>query len=551
VEREGSGESIREAATTVARSQNTVYVLPPDAAAMRQFLAPVLERVDRAGEGAQLLVVATDAETAVEIARAAGQLPAGEQLRTVPVTGAARAGRLLRALAPQVVIGAPAELLELVRGATLKLDHVRTIVIAWADHLLELGQEGALEALMGELPKDAARTIVATRLTTGVEGLIERYARRAGRKGILPRDEDATARAELRVVTVGPGARPAALRRVLDELDPERAAVYVRSDEAEREVRAELRVLGAGDAVAVTRGEPVADAQALVLYELPDAPAALAALVAGGAAPVIALATPRQRDVVRALAGGGHAAPFTLAGPAARARAREEAVRAELRAALAEGAPSREMLALEPLLEEYDGVELAAAALRLLERAREKRAPGGGAAAAQPAAESAPASPWTRVFMTVGSMDGATARDFVGAIANEAGLTREQIGKVEVRDSHALVDVATDRAEHVVKSLRSVMIRGRPTNARLDRQPSDRRGGERSGERSGGFRSGGDRSGGDRSGGDRSAGERRAGGERRGGARGAPSRGAPSRGAPPRGGARGGERRPPRPRRED
>ena len=64
-----------------------------------------------------------------------------------------------------------------------------------------------------------------------------------------------------------------------------------------------------------------------------------------------------------------------LSGPGARARSRDEKVRDELRAALANGVNARELIALEPLLTEFDGVEIAAAALRLLERDREREKP--------------------------------------------------------------------------------------------------------------------------------------------------------------------------------
>lgn len=499
MEREGSGEHAREA-TAVARSQNTVYVLPHDAAAMRQFLAPALERVEREAEGTQLLVISTDAETAIELARATAQLEAGETLRTVPVTAASRAARLLRALPPHVVIGAPSDLLELVRGATLKLDRVRGVIVAWADHLVGAGDPAPLEALMSELPKDAARTVVASRLTTATEEWLERYARRAGRKGVLPREEDALARTDLRFVAVSPAGRPAALRRLLDDLDPERAAVYVRSDDAEHDVRGELRALGAGDSVTVLRGEGAAEAPLLVLYEVPGSPAELRAAV-GRAETIVALASPRQVESLRALAGGGRVTPLALSGPAARARGREETLRAELRAELAQGAPAREMLALEPLLDEFDGVELAAAALRLLDRARERR----GGASVESAAAPAPASPWTRIFFGIGKSAGVAPGDFVGAIVNEAGVPKEKVGKIELRDTHTLVEVAADTAEHVVQSLRGVMIRGRQAAARLDRQPAERRTGERRGA---------ERPFGDRGFGDRPRGERKPGGPR-------------------------------------
>ena len=86
----------------------------------------------------------------------------------------------------------------------------------------------------------------------------------------------------------------------------------------------------------------------------------------------MALISPRQLPALRAIVGGAGVTPFSLPDSAQRAQAREEKLRDELRAALAGGAPAREVMALEPLLSEYDGIEIAAVALRLLERAREQ-----------------------------------------------------------------------------------------------------------------------------------------------------------------------------------
>ena len=54
----------------------------------------------------------------------------------------------------------------------------------------------------------------------------------------------------------------------------------------------------------------------------------------------------------------------------ARARDRDARLRGELRAMLGRGQFGRDLLALEPLLDEFDGIEIAAAAVQLLEATR-------------------------------------------------------------------------------------------------------------------------------------------------------------------------------------
>jgi len=84
---------------------------------------------------------------------------------------------------------------------------------------------------------------------------------------------------------------------------------------------------------------------------------------------------------------------------------------------------------------------------------------------------------WTRLFLSVGERDGARRGDLVGAITGEAGITGAQIGKIDLRDTYALVDVSSLVADRVVERLTGVSIRGRRVTARLDRGGSSRAGG--------------------------------------------------------------------------
>jgi hypothetical protein len=74
-----------------------------------------------------------------------------------------------------------------------------------------------------------------------------------------------------------------------------------------------------------------------------------------------------------------------------------------------------------------------------------------------------------KVFVTVGKKDKAGAKDLVGALIREVGLEKGQIGRIEVRDTHSLVEVAPAVADQAVRRLGSVTIRGRRVTARLDR----------------------------------------------------------------------------------
>ncbi|MFL5582804.1 MAG: DbpA RNA binding domain-containing protein, partial [Gemmatimonadaceae bacterium] len=461
-----------DAPPSPSRSQNVVYTLPSEWSTIAQFLSSAVERVDPSQAATQVLVLTGDNEGAVAITSAVARLSQGRGITALPVTGARRAQRFLKEGPAHVVAGTPGALAELVGGAALKLDAVRTVVVAWADDLLGgVDEEGAaVETVLAEVPKEAARIVVTSDASPAVESFVERYLRRPRRVGRTAGAGGGTA-VDMEVVTTSPGARPDVLRRVLDELDPASAAIVVRDPDSEAQARRILAALGyAADdsAVRISHGPIDTGTELAVLYDVPLSAEALEETTTGGPRRTVALASPRQLAHLRSLAGGGRVAPLSLGDTARRARRREERLREELRNELAAGFAARELLAIEPLLEEHDAAEVAAAALRLLDRAR-----AGARAEVQQATmsfASAAAPGWVRVFMTVGERDGAQRGDLVGAIANESGITSDQIGKIDLRDTHSIVQIAAPVAEKVIEAMNGSQVKGRRVAARLERE---------------------------------------------------------------------------------
>jgi ATP-dependent RNA helicase DeaD len=470
VEREGTPQGTgQQERAAVVRGHNTILTLPHDAAAIRHFLSLALDRLDETAEPAiQALVLAADVEAVMAIGRVAAALERPPHATLLAIPSAQRGARALRAQVPAVIVATPEDLLELVRGSLAKLHAVRAVVFAWAEDLLAF-DDAPLSTLVSELPKDAARILVAARLTSDVEAFAERYVRRIARATPAAAE---ISRVPLSYVIVSEPAKPSTLRRVLDTVDPESAVVYARTEEGARAARAELAGMGVAAAgVSLLTDVAAADGALLVLYELPAAADDLRTLSSGTSTRTVALVRARELPLLRGLTAAAPQ-PMALGGPADRARARETAMRDALRGVLADGVPPRDLLALEPLLEEYDGVEIAAAALRLLDRSRESQVFARAAAAAAPPAPPAPPvvprGP-VRLFINAGSRDNATARDFVGAIANVGGIPADRIGKVDVRESFTLVELQAADADSVVERLSGASIRGRRVSPRLDR----------------------------------------------------------------------------------
>jgi ATP-dependent RNA helicase DeaD len=485
-------EEIGERASGQAgRSQSLVYTLPHTTESIAEFLTPVLARVDLSAGGTQVVVVTRDVETALVISEEVLRLSGQAGIEVVPITNAARAGRIFKTRPVLAVAGTPAQLLELVRASLLKLDTVRTVAIAWADDILEEGTDTvtALEGVLGEL-SEAGRVVVTRKLTPAVENLVERYARRARRVG--PADMEAPqipADYEMPIikyVTVAGSARAGALRRLLDDLDPPSAVIVARDEAAATEAARILRTLGYhedDESITVTRGYVGSVAtHTVIFYQPPVTPAELHRVSQAKPVQVVVVAAPGEVAWLRELA-AGRLAPLNLHGPERRAHDREEAVRQELRAVLTRGVPTREIIALEPLLLEFDGTELAAAALYVLERERAQRRQAEAnqvpTARARPADSERPragagAGGMTRLFMTIGTRDGVKVGDLMGIIAGEGGIPGDRVGKIDLQESHALVEVAEGDAAGVIARVNGSMIKGRRVVVRGERDREDR-----------------------------------------------------------------------------
>lgn len=395
---------------------------------MRHVVLVTPPAVERAGKAWDLMdpravIVCADHEQAVLWADAAPP-----ELRAHAVTGLGRTAALLKEGRVGILAGSPADLCALVARSALKLDTLETLVIAWPESF-----SAELDTLLGEAPE--ARRVILSWDPHGLTDFIERHARRAEIVGDIPLDSVGKPLgpvASARYAVVPAARRALAVRDVLDAVRSVRPYVWK-----------------GGDVVA-----PAELPDAVVATTLPTREE-LRMLAAIAQPLVVALAA--QIPYLEAIAS---LSPFALPSHADRAQDRNAALRAQISARLAHGDVDAELAVLSPLFEEYEPALVAGALLAI---SRQESAVG------QPAPAAPEPTGWSKLFVTVGKKDNASAKDLVGALIKEVGLQKGQIGKIDVRDTFSLVDVAPPIAEQAVKGLTGMSIRGRRVTARLDR----------------------------------------------------------------------------------
>ena len=87
-----------------------------------------------------------------------------------------------------------------------------------------------------------------------------------------------------------------------------------------------------------------------------------------------------------------------------------------------------------------------------------------------------------RFRIEVGHRHGVKPGNIVGAIANEAEIDAEYIGRIDIQEDHSLIDLPEGMPKEIFKHLQTVWVSGeRLRISRLDRKkaPGPRKGGPR------------------------------------------------------------------------
>jgi ATP-dependent RNA helicase DeaD len=464
-----------------------------------------------------------------------------------------------------VVVGTPGRVLDHLRRGTLLLGEVHFTVLDEADEMLDMGFLEDVEAILAALPApgadeearpdaDAGAAVAASAIATPavsgyvqkglfsatipapVERLARRFLRDAARIAITPEQVtvpqitqvayeiagveklDALARV-LDVETPGSAIVFCATRRAVDDVADRLAVRGYRAaalhgdmaqSERERVLRrfreGQIEVLVATDVAA--RGLDIEAVTHVINFDVPWDPELYIHRIgrtgrAGRAGDAITLVTPRDYRLLRTIEQllrkriTRKRLP-TLADVAAR---RREAAKAAVAGTIAGGGLDEYLTLAGELGDEYDPIEVAAAALRLWDEARSAGAASEGmslagvlkaaqaeaararevgarradelqareAAAEFEADGQAPEAGMARLFIAAGRVDGLRPQDLVGAIAGEAGIAGRAIGAIDIYDRFSFVELPQEHAQRVIKALAHATIRGRRVSARLAR----------------------------------------------------------------------------------
>ncbi len=503
------------------------------------FALPLLQRINPADLHPQLLVLAPTRELALQVSEAFEKYAKNlSGVRVLAIYGGQAYDSQIRALRKgvQVVIGTPGRVMDHMRRGTLQLDRLQAMVLDEADEMLRMGFIDDVKWVLQHTPPTRQIALFSATMPREVRMIADNYLQNPK----LVKIENKTATASTirqRVWQVRGMSKLAALTRILELQDQDATLIFVRTKNATEELAEQLRregfpaaalhgdiaqnlrervveqlkngkldIVVATDVVA--RGLDVDRISHVINFDIPYDPESYIHRIgrtgrAGREGDAILFVTPRERHLLRQIERTTRSPIETLELPTAKQINNLRIQRLKQRLVNATGEPqANDHVKLINELVSESGIAanaLAAAAVSLMvgkksfllnenerdpndikvkeERVNERRKEKGH----QRTDEG-----MRRYWIGVGHLHGVKPGNIVGAIANEAGISSAQIGRVDISDNFSTVDLPEALKKEQLTALTNARVCGQkldirpwndePPKARARRSPSERGG---------------------------------------------------------------------------
>jgi len=513
------------------------------------FALPLLQRIGPSDDDrvVRALILVPTRELAMQVAEAVHRYGRPLGTRVLPIYGGQAIQQQLRALkrGVDVVVATPGRALDHIRRHTLRLDSVQLVVLDEADEMLDMGFAEDLEAILDAVPTTRQTALFSATMAPAIRSIANRHLREPVLVKIAAERLAAGEAPRIREVAfvVQRRHKVPALARVLDMESPTSAIVFCRTRTEVEELtetlgargyRAEAlhgglsqeqrdRVMrrfreGASEFLVATdvaaRGLDIEHVSHVVNFDVPSSPDAYVHRIgrtgrAGREGVAITLAEAREHRLLRNIEQATRRKISIESVPTVhdlRAR-RLELTRTSLEETLIAGDLESYRVVIESLADEYDVLDIAAAAVKLADagtdgdESRDEEIPNealprreersrldkrgkrdererDNRRGEKPSREKSARrdrggreGDITRVYIPLGKKVGVRPGDLVGAIANEAGIDSREIGAIEIADKFSLVEVPEYAADGIIRALRGTTIRGKRVMARRDGAP--------------------------------------------------------------------------------
>jgi ATP-dependent RNA helicase DeaD len=471
------------------------------------FALPLLSQLDLKQKDPQIFVLAPTRELAIQVAEAFQQY--AKHLRgfhVLPVYGGQDYRSQIRSLqrGVHVVVGTPGRVMDHMRRGTLRLDNLKALVLDEADEMLRMGFIDDVEWILEQTPSDRQTALFSATLPQQIRRIASKYLNDP--VGITIEVKTTTADTiRQRFLLVNHVRKLDALTRILEAEPFEAMIIFVRTKTAtvdlserlqargfassplngdipqkqrERTVKmlkkGQLDILVATDVAA--RGLDVERISHVVNFDIPHDTEAYVHRIgrtgrAGREGDAILFVTHREQRMLRAIERATRKEIEPLEMPSTEAI--NDRRIAKFKQRITDTLEVGKLGLFPELIEQYctehglPAVDIAAALAQIVQgdspfllEHRKEKSRDRGEFGDSPKKQAPPEKGMERYRIEVGREHGVRPGNIVGAIANEAEIDSQYIGRVNILDDHSMVDLPEEMPKEIFKLLKNVWVAG-------------------------------------------------------------------------------------------
>ena len=464
------------------------------------FAIPIAEKVNPKFLAVQALIVTPTRELAIQVAEEIAKVGKYRHVKPLPIYGGQPIDRQIRALRMgyQVVVGTPGRLLDHLNRGTLRLQHVKIVVLDEADEMLDMGFIEDIESILKDVPTEGRQIMLfSATMPSGIRKLAQTYMNNP-RAVTVSRDELTVPLIEQVFYEARDSIKVDALCRIIDIEDIGQGIIFCRTKRGVDELVVALEARGyfadglhgdlsqqqrdrvmkrfrdgksellvATDVAA--RGLDINNVTHVINFDIPQDPVSYVHRIGrtgrvGRKGQAITLITPKEYRQLRLIENliKTRIRRQELPSLADISERQAENLKNQLIKLIQSNRMGSYRAIVGDLLEEYDSIDVAAAALKFaVEGANVEDGIEGKDQGDVHFGNTGAATGMVRFFLNIGRIQQIRPQDIIRWIADESGIAGNIIGMINIYDKFTFVEIPEEYASRVQSCMHQAMIKGR------------------------------------------------------------------------------------------
>lgn len=194
------------------------------------FGIPLVNKINVKEERISALIMCPTRELAIQVAEEIEKLGRFKGIRSLPIYGGQDIVKQIRALKkkPQIIIGTPGRLLDHINRKTIKLDDVQTVILDEADEMLDMGFMDDIQSILKLVPAERHTMLFSATMPTNIQKLAQQFLTNPEHVSVIPKQVSAPL-IEQAYIELHEKQKFEALSRLIDMEAPDLAIIFGRT----------------------------------------------------------------------------------------------------------------------------------------------------------------------------------------------------------------------------------------------------------------------------------------------------------------------------------